>query len=80
MSWEPDFLPVTAAQGGQAGGREVMMKGLLYLGLALLALWVVLTVTRVIVGGVLWLVLAAGVVALVAYGVQAASGRRRVGS
>jgi hypothetical protein len=57
-----------------------MMKGLLYIGLALLALWVVLTVTRAIVGGVLWLVLAAGVVALVAYGIQAATGRRRVGS
>lgn len=56
------------------------MKGLLYIGLALMALWVVLTVTRAVVGGLLWVILAAGLVALVAYGVQVAAGQRRIRS
>ncbi|NOJ81914.1 hypothetical protein [Myxococcus xanthus] len=57
-----------------------MMKGLLYVGLALLALWVVLTVTRAVVGGLLWVVLLAGIVALGVYAFQVASGRRRIRS
>ncbi|QQR48522.1 hypothetical protein JKA73_36560 [Myxococcus xanthus] len=57
-----------------------MMKGLLYVGLALLALWVVLTVTRAVVGGLLWVVLLAGIAALGVYAFQVASGRRRIRS
>jgi hypothetical protein len=58
---------------------EARMKGLLFLGLGLIALWLVLTVSRAVVGGVLWVVLIAGLVALAAYGVQmVSSGRRRV--
>lgn len=56
------------------------MKGLLYVGLALLALWVVLTVTRAVVGGLLWVVLLAGIAALGVYAFQVASGRRRIRS
>lgn len=52
------------------------MKGLFYLGLGLVALWIVLSVTRVVVGGLLWLVLIAGIIALVAYGIQAVAGQR----
>lgn len=39
-------------------------KTVLYLGLALVALWLVLTIARVAVGGLLWLVLIAGLIAL----------------
>ncbi|WIG99525.1 hypothetical protein [Myxococcus sp. SDU36] len=56
-----------------------MMKGLFYVGLGLLALWVVLTVTRVVVGGLLWVVLFAGIAALGVYAFQVASGHRRMG-
>ena len=56
------------------------MKGLLYLGLGLIALWIVLTFTRAVVGGLLWLVLIAGVIALVAYGIQALAGQRHARS
>ncbi|NVJ03019.1 hypothetical protein HV824_33590 [Myxococcus sp. AM009] len=54
------------------------MKGLFYVGLGLLALWVVLTVTRVVVGGLLWVVLLAGIAALGVYAFQVASGRRHL--
>ncbi|WP_161607148.1 hypothetical protein [Myxococcus xanthus] len=55
-----------------------MMKGLLYVGLGLLALWVVLTVTRAVVGGLLWVVLIVGIAALAVYAFQVASGRRQM--
>lgn len=51
-----------------------MGRTLLFIGLGLAALWVVLTVTRAVVGGVLWLVLIAAVVALVIGAVQAMRG------
>ncbi len=51
-----------------------MGRKILLLGVALAALWVVLTVTRAVVGGVLWLVLAAAVVALIIGAVQAVRG------
>ncbi|MFP2958123.1 hypothetical protein ACLEPN_09880 [Myxococcus sp. 1LA] len=54
------------------------MKGLLYVGLALLALWVVLTVTRAVVGGLLWGVLLVGIAAVAVYAFQVASGRRQI--
>ena len=38
------------------------MAAILWLGLALLVLWVVLAATKVVVGGLLWLVLVAGAV------------------
>ncbi|GEM_PF-3889157 len=54
------------------------MKGLLYVGLGLLALWVVLTVTRAVVGGLLWVVFIAGIVALGVYAFQVASGQKQM--
>lgn len=55
--------------------EEVTMgRKILLLGVALAALWVVLTVTRAVVGGALWLVLAAAVVALIIGAAQAVRG------
>jgi hypothetical protein len=49
-------------------------RTLLFIGLGLAAFWVVLTVTRAVVGGLLWVVLIAAVVALAVGAFQALRG------
>lgn len=53
------------------------MRGVLYGGLALLALWLILLVTRAAVGALLWVVLIAGLIMLAVYAFQAAASQRR---
>lgn len=56
-----------------------MAKSLLSIGAALVALWIVLTITRVVVTGALWFLLIVGVV-MVAVGVwNHLTGRRQQG-
>lgn len=53
-----------------------MEKSLLWIGLALLALWVILQVTEVVLGAFGWVILIAAL-ALVAYGAVRHFGRTR---
>lgn len=51
-------------------------KTVMYVGLALVALWLVLTLTRAVVGGLLWVVLIVGLIALAVSAFQYVSGGR----
>ena len=53
-------------------------SGLLILGLALVALWIVLTVTRAVVGGLVHVALVAGLILLAVYAFQQISGHRHI--
>lgn len=55
------FGPPVWSQGC-APHLQGMEKTLLWIGLALVALWVVLNVTEAVVGGLLWIIFIAGVV------------------
>lgn len=54
-----------------------MPKTLVMLGLGLVVLWIVLTVTRAVVSGALWLLLIAGIALLVVSAVKHFGGGRR---
>ena len=53
-------------------------SGLLILGLALVALWLVLTVTRAVVGGLVHVALVVGLILLAVYAFQQFSGHRHI--
>ena len=53
-----------------------MEKTLIWIGLALVALWIILSVTKAVVGGALWLLFIVGVIAL-AIGAFRAFSRQR---